>query len=118
MRQKDSYALGTLKREIGFDSYHLAENLLTSSFFDIVDRINSQQTSLSFDTETQFTTTPLMAADKSDSTVHLQLEMNVPSQQRIRVQLPILEQIKLAWIQYVSFVIIFVALMRCAYHLI
>jgi hypothetical protein len=39
LHQKDAYALGALKREIGFDSYQLAENLLTSTFFDIVHRI-------------------------------------------------------------------------------
>jgi hypothetical protein len=45
------------------------------------------------------------------------LEMKVPKQQRLRIQLPVLEQIKLAWIQYVSFVVIFVVLERLVFKL-
>ena len=118
LNQKDSFALGELKREIGFESYHLAENLLTSSFFDIVHRIKSQTTSLSFDTDTCYTTTPLMVPDADDNSVHIKLQMNVPMQQKIRVDLPRLEQFKLAWIQYISFLIIFAAFTRCFYELV
>lgn len=118
LNQKDSFALGHLKREIGFESYHLAENLLTSSFFDIVRRIKSQTTSMSFDTDTFYTTTPRMAPSDTDSSVHITLEMNVPAQQKIRVDLPILEQFKLAWVQYISFFIIFATLTRLLYKLV
>lgn len=116
--QRYSFASGVIKREIGFDSYHLAENLVTSTIFQVFNSIKSQNTTLSFDTESQFTTTPKMSPDSDPSSVSISLEMNVPKQQKLRVKLPVLEQIKLAWIQYISFVLIFVALMHLVYKLV
>ena len=117
LNQKDSYALGAIRRQIGFESYHLAENLLTSTFFEVFNKIKDQDTTLQFEVESEYVQSPMMSGNAADSNVHVSLEMNVPQQQKLRIQLPILEQIKLAWIQYVSFLLIFVTLMRLTYKL-
>jgi len=51
LNQKYSYASGVVKREIGFENYHLAGNLLTSTFFDVFNNIKAQDTTLAFDVE-------------------------------------------------------------------
>jgi hypothetical protein len=101
--QKEAYALGAIKREIDFERYHLAENLLTQSFFGIFQDIKAQNTTLSYDISNQFTQAPALSASAPDSSVSITLELQVPSQQKIRFKLPILETFKLAWIQYISF---------------
>lgn len=37
MSQKAAYALGAANRQIGYDTYHFAENLLSQSYFDLID---------------------------------------------------------------------------------
>jgi len=51
LNQKYSYSSGVVKREIGFENYHLAGNLLTSTFFDVFNNIKAQDTTLAFDVE-------------------------------------------------------------------
>ena len=104
LNQKEAYAMGAIKREIDFERYHLAENLLTQSFYGIFNDVHSQNTTLSYDISNQFTQDPAMSSSVgSSSEVVVTLEMQVPSQQKIRFKLPILETFKLAWIQYISF---------------
>lgn len=116
--QKNSYALGAISRQINFDTYNFAQNLLSGSFFDLFSLISSQNTTLGFEPESQLSS-PALAG--STDPLKITLQMKVPSSQTIRVKLPIIESFKLAWLQYVSFLvlvylIIYKLILGCAFR--
>lgn len=51
MHQKSAFSIGAIKREINFDEFHLAENLLTMSYFDIFNKVNQQNVTLEYQIE-------------------------------------------------------------------
>ena len=46
MEQKSAFALGAIKREVNFEEFHFAENLLTQNYFDLLNEINRQNVTL------------------------------------------------------------------------
>ena len=40
LHQKSAFSIGAIRREINFEEFHLAENLLTMSYFDIFNKVN------------------------------------------------------------------------------
>ena len=54
MEQKSAFALGAIKREVDFETYHFAENLLTMSYLDIFNKIQSSNITLDFEIENQY----------------------------------------------------------------
>lgn len=46
MSQRAAYARGAIVREIGFDKYHFAENLLHTSYAGLLDTIRQENTTL------------------------------------------------------------------------
>lgn len=39
--QKNSYALGSIQRKINFETYNFAEDLLSMSYFDLIQEFSS-----------------------------------------------------------------------------
>jgi len=105
LHQKSAFALGAIKREINFEEFHFAENLLTMSLFDIFNKVNAQNATLEYQVDNQYIQN-VQQTGTSEDIAQISLHMRVPYSQRIRVKLPILETIKLAWIQYFSFFIL------------
>jgi len=40
LHQKSAFAIGAIKREINFEEFHFAENLLTMNYFDLFNKVN------------------------------------------------------------------------------
>lgn len=117
MSQKDSFALGAAARQLNFDTYHFAENLLFQSYEELFRSINSQNTTLEFEPDSRLSSPPITA----DNSFKISLRMLVPQQQRVRIDLPWLETFKLAYLQYVSFLIlvyliVYKLILGCAYE--
>lgn len=39
LQQKSAFALGAIKREVNFEEFHFAENLLTMNYFEIFNQV-------------------------------------------------------------------------------
>lgn len=115
MSQKAPFALGSQDRRIGFEDSRdnrktLAEELLHNDFRDLIKRAQSQNTTLEFDVRSQM----ISPASAKSGAIEISLDMQVPPQQPIRVNLPWLETFKLAYLQYVSFFILaYLVLYKC-----
>jgi len=48
LHQKSAFALGAIKREVNFEEFHFAENLLTMSYFDIFNKVDQQNVTLEY----------------------------------------------------------------------
>ena len=77
LQQKSTYALGAANRQIDFDTYHFAENLLQMSFYDLFDSVNSQNTTLKYDLQSKQSSPPLQS---TSSALQINLNMMVPQQ--------------------------------------
>ena len=105
MKQKAPFSRGSIKRQIDYDS-HLAHDLHSMDFLQILKERHSSNVTLSFDVDNEY----ISSAPETDSDVsvaQISLNMRVPFQQRFRVKLPLLESIKQVWIQYISFFLVF-----------
>ena len=49
LEQQESFSIGSVEREIGFNMFHLAENLMTMDFFNLYAYINSQNVTANFE---------------------------------------------------------------------
>ena len=86
MEQKSAFALGAIKREVDFDTYHFAENLLTMSYLNIFNKIQRSNVTLDYEIENQYiqaaqqtvaTTSGEVALAPSDI-AQISLQMRVP----------------------------------------
>lgn len=82
---------------MGFDAFDFASNLNEGTMFDLFNKINARNTTLAFAVQNQFASIP------SPGRVDISLRMLVPAQQKFRVQLNLLDTLKQAWFQYISF---------------
>ena len=48
LNQKSSFSIGAIKREVNFEEFHFAENLLTMNFFGIFNKIQTQNVTLEY----------------------------------------------------------------------
>ena len=102
---------------INFETFHFAENLLYMSYEQLFDSINAQNTTLSLELFSKQSSPPI----KGDNTLEISFKMLVPQQQRLLVKVPIIETFKLAYMQYVSFLILcylilYKLILGCAYE--
>lgn len=51
IHQKSSFSLGAIKREVNFEEFHFAENLLTMNYFEIFNKITAQNVTLEYEIE-------------------------------------------------------------------
>ena len=93
MAQKTPFARCAIQRQVGFDKYHVAQNLLFSSYQQLFATVREENTTLAFVPESTMSSPPISGSE----TVRVNLKMLVPPQQEIRVQLPFLETFKLAY---------------------
>lgn len=93
MAQKTPYARGAIQRQVGFDKYHMAQNLLFSSYQELFATIREENTTLAFVPESTMSNPPISGSE----TVQINLKMLVPPQQEIRVELPFMETFKIAY---------------------
>ena len=93
MAQKTPFARGAIQRQVGFDKYHVAQNLLFSSYQELFAIVREENTTLSFEPESTMSSPPVSGSE----TVRVNLKMLVPPQQEIRVRLPFLETFKIAY---------------------
>ena len=54
LSQKSAFSLGAIKREINFDDFHFAENLLTNNFFGLFNLIEKQNATLEYQVDSQY----------------------------------------------------------------
>ena len=54
MHQKSAFALGAIKREINFEEFNFAENLLSMDFLGMFNRINIQNATLEYQIDSQY----------------------------------------------------------------
>ena len=54
MHQKSAFALGAIKREVNFEEFHFAENLLTMDYFSLFNKVNSQNVTLEYEIDNQY----------------------------------------------------------------
>lgn len=88
------------------------------SFYDLFDSVNSQNTTLKYDLQSKQSSPPLQS---TTSTLSINLNMMVPQQQKVVVNVPFLESFKLAYMQYVSFlilcyIVLYKLILGCAYE--
>lgn len=60
LEQKDSFALGAAHRQINFDMFHFAENMLFNDYHSLHELINKQNTTLTYVTSTKNVSPPIM----------------------------------------------------------
>ena len=53
-QQKSALALGAIKREVNFEEFHFAENLLTMNYFGLFNKLRQQNVTLDFDIDNQY----------------------------------------------------------------
>lgn len=51
LQQKSAFSLGAIKREVNFEEFHFAENLLTMNYFEIFNQVNQQNVTLEYEIE-------------------------------------------------------------------
>ena len=54
MSQKSAFALGAIKREVNFEEFHFAENLLTTNYFGLFNSMAAQNVTLEYDIDNQY----------------------------------------------------------------
>ena len=93
MSQTAAFKYGAFKRQIGFEKYHLAHDLHSQDFMEIIREVRSQNVTLAYDIDSE----SVAAAAKGSSELgvaQISLNMRIPFQQRFLYRLPLLETIK------------------------
>jgi hypothetical protein len=91
--------------------------MLFHDYRSLLSLINKQNTTLNYDPQVQQVSPPIL----EDKAIEMNFRMIVPTQQPMRVDLPWLETFKLAYLQYVSFLIlcyaiIYKGMLGCAFE--
>lgn len=48
LHQKSAFSIGAIKREVNFEEFHFAENLLTMNYFSIFNKMQNQNVTLEY----------------------------------------------------------------------
>ena len=46
--------MGAIKREVNFEEFHFAENLLTMNYFDLFNKVHAQNVTLEYEIDNQY----------------------------------------------------------------
>ncbi|CDW72528.1 UNKNOWN [Stylonychia lemnae] len=97
--QRNTFALGSLKRVINYDSDDLYTQLQDKSILEFLDYVNQQNTTLEYRIENIHT------IPGTGNIVEIDLDMRIPSLQQLVYVPGVLESLKIAWIQYLALLI-------------
>ena len=54
LHQKSAFSIGAIKREVNFEEFHFAENLLTMNYFGIFNKITQQNVTLEYQIDNEY----------------------------------------------------------------
>ena len=74
LNQKSSFSIGAIKREVNFEEFHFAENLLTMNFFGIFNKIQTQNVTLEYQIDNVYVQA---AQDSLDTNLMAEIKMTL-----------------------------------------
>eukprot|EP00347_Sterkiella_histriomuscorum_P022943 403336555 len=109
LNQRNTFAFGTLKRIINYDTDNLHSQLQEKSILEFYQYINQKNVTLDYQVEN------LDIIPGSGSSTLISMDLRIPSLQQIVMVPSVLESLKNAWIQYLALLI---PCLWAIYHLI